>query len=194
MTKPLAFHVKFEHMTRYTLFLFVAVLLTACGTNSASEAQTTVSASSGEVTEHRHFTGLGGETLEEMRLPDSEWKKKLTDEQYYILRESGTERAFTSPLLKEKHEGTFVCAACQLPLFTSDTKFDSGTGWPSFSAPVNENNVLELKDMKYGMVRTEIRCARCDGHQGHVFSDGPKPTGLRYCINGDGLEFVEAKP
>ena len=180
-------------MTRYTFLLLLASLFTACGSKTTSEAQTTATAPEGEATEKRSFTGLAGEPLQEMRLTDAEWKEKLDEEEYYILRENGTERAFTSDLLKVKDKGTFVCAACQFPLFASDTKFTSGTGWPSFYAPFAPENVLELSDRKYGMVRTEIRCARCDGHQGHVFSDGPKPTGLRYCINGDALDFV-ARP
>lgn len=123
--------------------------------------------------------------------PEAEWKKQLTDFEYYVLREKGTERAFTSDLLGNKVEGTYVCAACSLPLFTSDTKFKSGTGWPSFYEPINEVNVAEEDDRSYGMVRTEVLCARCDGHLGHVFADGPQPTGLRYCINGAALKFTE---
>ena len=127
--------------------------------------------------------------FEKIEKPESEWKAQLTELQYYVLREKGTERAFTSELNNVKDEGTFVCAACSLPLFASETKFKSGTGWPSFYKPINEINVAEEEDLSFGMVRTEVLCARCDGHLGHVFPDGPKPTGLRYCINGAALKF-----
>lgn len=127
--------------------------------------------------------------FEKIEKSDSEWKSQLSELEYYVLREKGTERAFTSDLNNVKEEGTFVCAACSLPLFASETKFKSGTGWPSFYEPINEVNVAEEDDRSYGMVRTEVLCARCDGHLGHVFPDGPKPTGLRYCINGAALKF-----
>ncbi len=120
-----------------------------------------------------------------------EWKKLLTPEQFAVLREQDTERAFTSPLNNEKRKGTFACAGCDLPLFDSATKFDSGTGWPSFYAPI-EGAVKKDTDYAFGMVRDEVHCRRCGGHLGHVFDDGPKPTGLRYCINGVSLKFVPA--
>ena len=124
---------------------------------------------------------------------DPEWREELSDFEYYILREKGTEKAFTSDLLLQKEKGTYTCAACSLPLFASSTKFKSGTGWPSFYEPVNEINIREEEDLKYGMIRTEVLCARCDGHLGHVFPDGPPPTGLRYCINGIALDFQKSE-
>jgi peptide-methionine (R)-S-oxide reductase len=119
---------------------------------------------------------------------DDEWREKLTPEQYQVLRKHGTERAGSSVLNKEHRDGVFRCAGCGQELFTSDTKFDSGTGWPSFWAPI-ENSVETEADRTYGMVRTEVHCARCKGHLGHVFEDGPRPTGLRYCMNGISLDF-----
>jgi peptide-methionine (R)-S-oxide reductase len=119
---------------------------------------------------------------------DADWKTTLTPEQFHVLREHGTERAGTSPLNREKREGTFNCAGCGAPLFTSDTKFESGTGWPSFYRPI-EGAIGTTTDRKYGMTRVEVHCAQCGGHLGHVFPDGPPPTGERYCMNGVSLEF-----
>ena len=124
---------------------------------------------------------------------DAEWKKQLTREQYEIARGKGTERPFCGLLLDNKLEGTYVCICCRLPLFSSDAKFESGTGWPSFFQPVAPENVTEHADNSYGMRRVEILCARCDCHLGHVFPDGPRPTGQRHCVNSESLAFVEKK-
>ncbi|WP_310497953.1 peptide-methionine (R)-S-oxide reductase MsrB [Sandarakinorhabdus sp.] len=126
-------------------------------------------------------------------LSDSEWRKRLGADAFAVLRTEATERPFTSPLNNEKRAGTFVCRGCALPLFSSATKFDSGTGWPSFWQPIAKTAIGETRDSSLFMVRTEVHCSRCGGHQGHVFDDGPKPTGLRYCINGLSLSFVPKK-
>ncbi|MBI5264623.1 MAG: peptide-methionine (R)-S-oxide reductase MsrB [Bradyrhizobium sp.] len=127
----------------------------------------------------------------EIEKADAEWRAQLTPQQHAILRNHGTERPWSSPLLKEHRKGIFACAGCDLPLFSSDTKFESGTGWPSFFKPL-ENAVGTTEDRTFGMVRIEVHCRRCGGHLGHVFDDGPKPTGLRYCMNGLALVFQPA--
>ncbi len=123
---------------------------------------------------------------------NNEWRDKLTPEQFHVTREHGTERAFSHPYNTEKREGIYYCVCCGAPLFTSDAKYDSGSGWPSFFQPVSEDAIVEIDDRSHFMRRTEIRCANCDAHLGHVFPDGPAPTGLRYCTNGLSLNF-EAK-
>lgn len=142
------------------------------------------------------FTGpeqaMAAEQIEKISKSNAEWKKLLTAEQYYVLREEGTEPAFTSPLEHESRNGMFVCAACELELFPSRFKYNSGTGWPSFT-DVLPGHVGTRTDYKLIMPRTEYHCARCGGHQGHVFKDGPAPTGLRYCNNGVALKFIPDK-
>lgn len=129
----------------------------------------------------------------EINKSDEEWKAELTSQEYYVLREAGTERARTGDLWDNKERGLYTCAACQLPLFDSATKYKSGTGWPSFYQPIDKTVVIEDTDHLLGYARTEIRCARCDGHLGHVFPDGPKPTGQRYCMNSVSMDFVPAE-
>ncbi len=126
-------------------------------------------------------------------LPESEWRQRLSPEQYHVLREAGTERAFTGRYVNNKAEGEYRCAGCGQPLFESDSKYDSGSGWPSFTEPAADGAVNEHSDESYGMRRVEVRCSKCDGHLGHVFDDGPGPEGLRYCINSASLDFAPAK-
>lgn len=122
---------------------------------------------------------------------DAEWKKELTPEQYRILREKGTERAFTGEYWDNHELGTYICAACGTELFESNTKFDSGCGWPSYFEPIDSSRIIYKEDKSFGMTRTEVMCAKCGGHLGHVFDDGPPPTGLRYCINSGAMKFIK---
>jgi peptide-methionine (R)-S-oxide reductase len=131
--------------------------------------------------------------MDKMDLPEDEWRRRLSPEQYHVLREGGTERAFTGLLWDNHHSGGYRCAGCGTLLFDSDTKFESGSGWPSFTSPAAQENVTVHQDSSHGMVRTEVRCAHCGGHLGHVFPDGPGPDGLRYCINSAALEFEKGK-
>jgi peptide-methionine (R)-S-oxide reductase len=161
---------------RRTLLLAGAALGALSVTRNASEAETMTTTE---------------QTIEWRKLSDAEWRKRLTPMQYNVLRNHGTERPGSSALLHEKRKGTFVCAACALPLFSSATKFESGTGWPSFYEPLP--HAVETKtDRSFFMTRNEVHCERCLGHLGHVFDDGPQPTGLRYCMNGVALKFEPA--
>jgi methionine-R-sulfoxide reductase len=132
-------------------------------------------------------------SMPRVALSDAQWRARLTPERFKILRASGTERPFCGTLLDNKIDGVYTCGGCGLPLFASDSKFDSGTGWPSFFQPIAPENIAEHRDASLGMVRIEIECARCDGHLGHVFEDGPRPTGLRYCLNSESLDFTSSE-
>jgi peptide-methionine (R)-S-oxide reductase len=170
-------------MKKWLVFSAVAAAAVALGTVGLSQAASSKGAA---------MTDKGANAgTEKIVKSDAEWKKVLTPEEYNILREAGTERAFTGKYWNNHEKGTYVCAADGNPLFSSDTKFESGTGWPSFSEPVNRENVELVEDDSYGMRRTEVNCGRCGSHLGHVFDDGPAPTGQRYCMNSISLDFAE---
>jgi peptide-methionine (R)-S-oxide reductase len=168
------------------LFLLIATSLTLTLTACAQDMQST--AKRPNLKSKYDLSGYP-KVSDKVRKSDEEWRAQLTPEQYRILRTSGTELACSGKLLNNKEKGVYVCAACGNPLFSSEFKFESGTGWPSFYAEIEQGRVSEHVDRSWGMVRTEINCARCDSHLGHVFDDGPDPTGLRYCTNSESLKF-----
>ena len=167
--------------------LIVAIAFSAACARAAAEkgekGKTVVTTTANETTANG---------IQKIVKTEDEWKKLLTPDQFKVLRKEGTERAFTGALWNNHEKGTYVCAACDLPLFSSETKFESGTGWPSFWQPINPRNVEEHEDRSFFTTRTEVVCARCGGHLGHVFTDGPRPTGLRYCMNSVSMKFVPA--
>ncbi|MCH2084488.1 MAG: peptide-methionine (R)-S-oxide reductase MsrB [Saprospiraceae bacterium] len=166
------------------LILFCLALLSgAC--SDFSKEKTSGSSS------NQMYIPAQGNSIERIKKTEAEWRVELNEQEYYVLRQAGTEYAFSGDLWNNKEDGLYTCRACGLPLFESKTKFKSGTGWPSFYEPVNKEYITEKQDRSYGMLRVEVLCARCDGHLGHVFSDGPQPTGLRYCINSVSLDFIE---
>ena len=166
------------NLANICLVALVSISLSACAQNSSDK--------------NRNKTAAAMDTFE-IKKSDDEWRKQLSPVQFGILREKGTERPFTGEYDKFYEEGTYYCAACGTELFTSKTKYNSGCGWPAFYEPSVNKNIVEKRDVSYGMVRIEVMCAKCGGHLGHVFNDGPKPTGLRYCINSGSLKFEAGK-
>ncbi|OJU25494.1 MAG: peptide-methionine (R)-S-oxide reductase [Sphingobacteriales bacterium 41-5] len=182
-------------MKRLPLILFVVcVLFQQCGYSQTKPRPAATTASKNSVKMNKENNPVYSRTdTSQVDLNNEEWNKILSPEVYYIARQKGTERPWTSKFEKSKEIGTYYCAACGNPLFKSDTKFESGCGWPSFYEPISKTSIIYLEDRTHGMVRTEVECGRCKSHLGHVFEDGPPPTGLRYCINGVVLDFEKAK-
>lgn len=180
--------------------LFLLAIVVSCKSQK-SDSMSNKNESVGQKVEGNVSTGATtdylinniGDTVRIIEKSEEEWAKQLTKEEYYVLRKKGTERSFTGDLLENKQEGLYTCAGCDLILFRSNEKFESGTGWPSFWKPADDNLIRKATDYDLGYPRTEVMCGRCGGHLGHVFNDGPKPTGLRYCLNSVSLNFVKAE-
>ncbi len=164
---------------RWMVFISLIIITGSCGWSQSSDAKADTAYQ------------IPSEMVQQIKKTEQEWLEELGEERYRILRQCGTEPPFTGKYYKHIAKGTYICAGCGSDLFRSDAKYESGSGWPSFFEAVDKTKIKELRDASYGMIRTEIRCAHCDGHLGHVFPDGPKPTGLRYCVNSASLEFRE---
>ena len=171
--------------------LLITLVMCSFSMNACLQTNSKTKESTSMSSHEPWFIDEKGDTIRTISKPESEWKASLDPMAYNVLREQGTERAFTGKYHDNHKHGMYYCAACGLSLFSSDTKFESGTGWPSFYAPIDKTHVKEITDNTYGMSRTEVTCHRCGGHLGHVFDDGPRPTGLRYCMNSVSLAFEE---